>query len=562
MKLLSVEVQNFASYKHLEFKFDGQGLALVAGPTGSGKSTLCDVVPWILFGKTAKGGAADEVLSWPGEQQTIGTLKLELNGKLLQIGRSRKPNDLVIYEDKTERRGKDLNDTQKIINDILGFDLELFLSGSYFHEFSQTGQFFIANAKTRRQLTEQLVDLSLPKILTERMIEYKKEVKSELAMMQDKLNVTAGVIKNLETIIKGDEKNSKAWDDQHNLRLHELKLKQDDYKNYHAKQLVKSLKEHAKKQVELENELLEIEKSLTPITDLTFYRAALAEDKRQAELVKVRKCPVCGTTVGKDNTIALIRREHELDRKELANQNTTKILNLKIRELSRHNEDKKNLKEVHSNNDNPYVKQLEELKNVVNPYANSVKERTEQREKLQDEAADISNTLKDFKMEYADIEILLDVVGTFRAVLVKNTVVDLETNTNKILTDYFDSEIRVKFDLTDSDKLETTIWKDGNECVYTQLSKGQRQLLKLSFSISVMKCVSNHHGVNFNAIFLDEALDGLDENLKVKAYGLLQSLALEHESVFVVEHSSELKSMFVNRYNVTLTEEGSQLEQA
>jgi ABC-type lipoprotein export system ATPase subunit len=97
-------VTNFGSYKHLEFDFNSNGLTLISGPTGSGKSTLCDIVPWILFGRTSKGGAVDEVRSWDAEEATTGTLML--HG--ISITRSRKPNDLTI----DGRRGKDLNDTQ------------------------------------------------------------------------------------------------------------------------------------------------------------------------------------------------------------------------------------------------------------------------------------------------------------------------------------------------------------------------------------------------------------------------------------------------------------------
>jgi len=59
VKILSCVLENFASYERLEFDFSPQGLTLIEGPTGSGKSTLCDAIPWILFGRTAKDGALD-----------------------------------------------------------------------------------------------------------------------------------------------------------------------------------------------------------------------------------------------------------------------------------------------------------------------------------------------------------------------------------------------------------------------------------------------------------------------------------------------------------------------
>lgn len=568
MKILHCEVQNFASYKNLEFDFENQGLCLISGPTGSGKSTLCDVVVWILFGRTAKGGAVDEIRSWTNEGPTQGILFLQLaDNTRLTITRIRgtsKENDLRFTRGvETHQRGKDNSDTQKMINNILGFDYDLYMSGAYFHEFSTTASFFTTTAKVRRQITEQLVDLSLAKRLVDRAGEYKKEVKAELAKIQNELNVAEGILKSVDASIKSDKNLGSEWASNKERQYIEIQKKRDDYKSYHVKQLSKVLKEHKKRQEELETELLNLEKSIQPEADLMFYSAALQEEKRQLELTKGAKCPACGSVKGsKDKEILLMRREFELKQKEDANESLKRSMQLKIKELQRHNDSETNLKELHSEKENPYIKQLENLKTEENPYTKIIQKRNSERVKLTSQVKELKISLGDFTREFADLELLLDVTDTFRAALVKNTVVDLETNTNQILSDYFDSEIQVKFELSDADKLETTITKDGNPCVYTQLSKGQRQLLKLSFAISVMKCVSNHHGIHFNAIFLDEALDGLDDVLKVKSYDLLQSLAAEHSSVLVVEHNEALKTLFPRRYEVTLTNDGSELEAA
>src|SRR5690348_8536249 len=99
MRILSVSAQNFASYKSLEFDFQNQGLILIQGATGSGKSTLCDLIPWVLFGQTAKGGKVDEIRTWNTEEPTTGSIRLSNN---IVIWRSRSPNDLFYYrEDHT-----------------------------------------------------------------------------------------------------------------------------------------------------------------------------------------------------------------------------------------------------------------------------------------------------------------------------------------------------------------------------------------------------------------------------------------------------------------------------
>lgn len=562
MKILSCQVHNFASYKQLEFDFSGQGLTLIAGPTGSGKSTLCDVLPWVLFGKTAKGGSVDEVRTWGEMGITTGVLNIQVRQDTATITRLRgnAGHDLSYRVNNGEPiRGKDLTDTQRLLNQYIGSDFDLYLSGAYFHEFSDTAQFFTTTAKNRRQLTEQLVDLTLAVELAERTSSYKKEVKNKLQELHNELNVKTGVMKSVEASLASDKQMQSKWEANKKVKLEELKSKRDDYMSYHAKRTAEALKEHEKQQTVLEDELLEIEKSLVPEPDLLFYRASLTEEKKQHDALKDRKCPTCGGNLNRDREVILLKRGHELTQKELSNDNKKKLLNLKIRELSRHNEAKNNMTEV---DENPYVKQLESLILDENPHTSNVRRRSHEFAEILEEIRSVNAHLGDFNTELKDLELLTDVIDSFRSVLIRNTVLDLETSTNKIIRAYFDAEIQVKFELSDVDKLDVNIWKDGNQCVFTQLSKGQRQLLKLAFSVSVMKCVTNHHGISFNAIFFDEALDGLDDVLKVKAYDLLQQLSSEHESVFVVEHNESLKTMFPNRFDVRLTDEGSKLAKA
>lgn len=570
MKILSCHVSNFASYKHLEFKFDDQGLTLISGPTGSGKSTLCDVVPWILFGKTAKGGTVDEIRSWGSEAFSVGRIYLEINGRLYSIYRRRGPkasdNDLTFEVDTNFNistgliRGRDLNDTQKQINNLLGFDYDLYMSAAYFHEFSTTAQFFTTTAKIRRQITEQLVDLSLAKKLVEHAGAYRKELKDELKNVEAELLVAEGILKSTKQYLKQDKARIESWNNTHGTKIADLVAQRDRYVSNKDKQLVKALKEHNKKQKELEVEYSELQNSLMNATDLEFLRASLEEDKRQFELTKSSKCLVCGSSTSSTKEILLIRRENDLSRKELENEGVKRALALKVKELQRSNDTEKVI--INTDEENPYDVQLNQALEETNPFIKMVEDREESMKTMVKKAKDIKKAFNEFKQELSDIELLLDVTDTFRSLLVKNTVVDLENNTNKILHDYFDAEIQVKFELSDADKLEAIITKDGNEASFTQLSKGQRQLLKLAFGVSIMKCVSNHHGINFNALFMDEALDGLDDVLKVKAFDLLQQLATEHESVFVVEHNEALKSLFPKRYEVSLVNGDSQIGEA
>jgi DNA repair exonuclease SbcCD ATPase subunit len=199
---------------------------------------------------------------------------------------------------------------------------------------------------------------------------------------------------------------------------------------------------------------------------------------------------------------------------------------------------------------NTYAEQLDNLAKEVNPH--DTKEIQAEINKNVESKTSIEAALVVKFQEVSDIDTLLDLVGIFRSSVVRRSVAEIEAGTNDLLTKHFDGEIRISLKVEASDKLDVSIQKNGNECVYAQLSKGQRQLLKLCFGVIVMRLVSRHLGVKFNAIFFDEALDGLDDQFKIKAYNLLETLGLEYESVFVVEHNENLKTMFTNQVEVRL----------
>lgn len=481
MRLTFCTAENFASYKELAFDFTNRGLTLIHGATGSGKSTLCDVVPWILFGKTAKGGAVDEILSWPGDDRTSGTITLTLNDKVFQVMRSRKPNDLMIWEDGGAYRGKDLADTQRIINEKLGFDYETYLSGAYFHEFSQTAQFFTTTAKNRRVICEQLVDLSLPVKLQDKLKKQIKEIRDQV----DSHTFESKVLEaNLKTLAKAQDNESKKfefWEKNQAARI-----------------------------------------AATEVRILTFEerRAIRVEQviKQNAEKAKSKICSECGAVKTaqahshQDSNLEIIQIEHE---------------------------------------ENPFAAQLKELKAEKNPHTSSTKDFSDEINATNVKLNHHNKQLDALQVKEIDATLLQDAVVEFRGLLIKNTILDVESKTNVLLSKHFDGEIQVEMSI-DSDKLEVSITKDGNACSFTQLSKGQRQMLKLCFGISVMEAVANHHGTHFSQIFLDEALDGLDDNNKLKAMNLLEELALTHESVFVVEHSEQFKAMLDNKIEVVL----------
>lgn len=527
MRILSATAYNFCSYKKIEFNADIKGLTLISGPTGSGKSALCDLIPWVLFGVTAKGGAADEVRSWSTQEQTVGRVIIHFSDEnILRVVRKRGPNDLVFsFRNSTsnwaEIRGKDLKDTQKILNEVLCMDADLYLSGAYFHEFCTSASFFTTTAKNRREITEQIVDLTLHRSLAEKSATLIKATKGALNVVNLKIRDAEGELTYSNKTLIIENKRFGDWNKNKDFKWNEIKAKAITFEEDKANNI---------KELEAEIDDYELNR------DLEINKLKLAEQSSHDGV-----CPECGQST-----------EHKHDHDY---SNRIKALKTRVNPLLAL------LSKEHASK-NTYHKQADEIENSDNPHNDSCIE-LEARIKELNVLLEILKTdrLKT-AMDISDLETLQETVAIWRAISVENTILHLESTTNNLIADHFDGEIQVQLTVSGDDKLEVIITKDSNECAYTQLSKGQRQLLKLSFGIAVMDAISNQHAIKFDQLFFDESLDGLDENLKLKAIGMFEYLATKHNSVYIVEHSSAIKAMVNNRIDVTLVNGESQIEKA
>lgn len=477
MKIRSVTAQNFGSYDGVTVDFESDDLTLIEGPTGSGKSTIFDLVPWALFGRTAKNGLADEVVSWPGDKTT--TVVCYLDRMVVTRIRGKK-NDLYFRlthtSDSEEVRGKDINDTQKMINSALNMNLDTFLAGCYYHEFSQTAQFFTTTPKNRRQICEQIVDLSFPIQLKEKLSEELKGLKTRTEKHQHEIS-------SLHTTLDYLERNQEK----------EL-TKVDDWNEEHSREIKG-----------LEDVCLQFETSRER-------KIGLLEEK----ISKGGTCPTCGSTTNHDHASAY--KAQLLVEKEAPN---------------------------------PFVKQLEKSKKQVNPHSGITKDYSDKINTILGELSDNDRVLAKLKADIGNNELLTDLTSELRAVLVGNVIESIQDTTNSFLAEYFEGEFRIALEITGEDKLEVNITKDGNVAAFTQLSKGQRQLLKLCFSISVMQAVNNG-GTSLDTLFLDEVFEGMDDNFKVKALRLLEHLTHKYQGVYFIEHSEMVKGMVTNKWEISI----------
>lgn len=570
MRLKSAQLANFGSYPTFQFDFSNVGLALIYGPTGSGKSTIQDAACWCLYGRTAKEGNADEVRSWQADgAPTKGTLEVELPAGTITVTRVRgKPgeNDLYWTESGTpdeQRRGKDLTETQRLLENRLGVSFELYSTGAYFHEFSATAGFFTAAAKTRRALFERIAPLELPARLADRSSAARKEAKASLSAAETQRAKLTGRLEQLRESHSDALRASERWDAQRADTLRELTVRSENFVAENMTRVAALQTKADRHDASVKERTEALLEKLQKYTDASTPDVVLAESvatiKGAIEAAKATRCPSCGGPTQSDNLEKLWASLTKAQKVRSANKEILAKLDATILAI-----------EALEQEENPYASQVQQARDAENHYTAQIDAELKKVNpfeaeigKLNLSIGDTSGKLKVSEEQCNSLELrvsrltrLYDLSAVLRGELLRKAVKEMEDSTNHYLDTYFDAELRVTFSL-DGDDLEVGIQKSGYDCVYRQLSKGQRGLLRLAFTVSIMKAASNAAGVHFGQLFFDEALDGLDVDLKVRAYGLFQELEGEHESILVIDHSSELKEMFGRRFQVTIAGDAS-----
>ncbi|KLV10227.1 exonuclease [Photobacterium ganghwense] len=144
MKLLSLDIEKFMTIGEAKVSLSDRGLVLIQGrneddssaeSNGAGKSTLLNALCWVLYGETAHGLKADQVVNRKSGKGTRVCATVEDDGKRYSIVRHRKhptgKNHVQVFsEDGEITKGTDRL-TQEMIVRLFGCSKDVFLASIY-----------------------------------------------------------------------------------------------------------------------------------------------------------------------------------------------------------------------------------------------------------------------------------------------------------------------------------------------------------------------------------------------------------------------------------------------
>ena len=595
----SINIEGFGSFvQPTEFKLNRNGLTIIRGRVGAGKTTIPSALCWCGFGTGLKNKSSIETWEELRTPEYQGT-KVELNftkgnkeytiirclnykGKIEKV---KGGNNLFIKVDGSllhNERNK--NDKQDFINELLGYSFSLFTNSIVFGQ--RMKKIIEESGPTKKKIFEEAFEVTF-------IEEAKKSVKSELDKTQGligKLNVKVEELETKASELKGDIKDAledeKEFKANKKKRINEAKI---DLKELQAKKLKLDNIENKVSEVDVEaikerNRVLadnikdakkannKIKEYLEKIVELEAEETKLYKEPKE----DIKICPTCGGTLSFKASKKLTKKRKdrldelkiEIDRRrdkfmqmdKVDKDKLEKEVNKNLEKLNKHKIDLA-LAKVNKVQQSECAEQIIKAKRKLTEARNErlIVNSTKYEHRLTKVNKKLSlyskqmKTLKDSRE--IDAWLISDPLSNtgLKAYIFDNLLGEV----NNYLNEYskiLGFKVEFGIDLQSSRKdFYQNIIKDNIMIMYDDLSGGQKQLVDTSVALAIHSVISSIRPVN--VLFMDEPFEGLDEET-IETVAELLDYKCKQQCLYLITHHSSFNPINAKEITMRLSPEG------
>jgi DNA repair protein SbcC/Rad50 len=230
MKLLfkSVKFKNFLSFgsKWQEIDFLN-GINIITGKNGSGKSSCMETIPFALFGRTHKDIKKADLLNWKNRKALEVQLEFIKNDDTYRIIRSIKPDNFEVYRNDTLlEKLSHVKDYQAQLEDIIGTNFQVFCSLIH-SNINSSMPIFSMSKPDKRKFIERIFGLSVYSDIVEKCNEKLQSVNNKLREMDMTVKNAYSIIEESKSHIAEINKKLKSMKSS-SIELIDLRAKLDE----------------------------------------------------------------------------------------------------------------------------------------------------------------------------------------------------------------------------------------------------------------------------------------------------------------------------------------------
>jgi DNA repair exonuclease SbcCD ATPase subunit len=574
IEFLEIEIKNFLSYGNVPIviKLNHNGVVLISGANGVGKTSILNAICYSLYGQTLNGCNADDLINNINNQQMCVSITMRKRDDFYKITRARKmktgaagnyikiySNKECIFDDGHEISLDGTRTTDQMIQGIMGMSFDMFTRIVAISAINTA--FLDAPASQQIAFIERIFDLH---ILAEKA-----------TILKDSIKTTDGMIKDQLTKIERIQQEQIRLDQQINNAKQKALQHEQNVKHQidgYVKQL--QLVEHI--DIEKERTLYEEStKSKIELAELSTQQKELAnkhikysklKEQHQSELLllKSNKCPYCqqdfyseekinecstkietyDKTINEmldyiseiDDSISATSKKHNEAINSMSVDNLEEIINIKNKAASIQYK----IDDLH-NSKNVYLEQLAELDQI----------------KL--DPCDFTGVDK-LKNIVEHQQFLLKLLSKKDSFIRKNLLKSNLAYLNQRLEVYL-SDLEMPYHVTFNTNMVADIKYLGRELTFNNLSNGQKARVNIALTMA-FRDVRQKMSYPVNICFQDEILDmGIDSAGMNSAISMLKKTAKENNTTFfVVTHRDETTSQFDKIIKISMENDFSKLE--
>jgi len=534
MQFKKVRWKNFLSYPNswTEYNFQN-GLTLIQGPIGSGKSTIIDVLNFALFGSPYRKITIPRLVNTKNKKNLCVELYVQKNGKDIKIVRGISPNIFEIYVDGNlvplESRKKKY---QEVLEELLEIDERVF-NQVVVKSLSKGSSFFTLSKQEKRKVIESIFNVEIFGLMIEVLKEKKKELEGEYEKVKNELFLTKNLMKKEEEKIEEikqvyNEEIVKVYDDK--IKLIKSKINELEEKIKEREEKFLKLKEKKEKVENVEKKLLKLEKRISK-------KKGIEDTLKEVNEIMDEICKECEK---KECVLKKISEQWDLHDLEEMKEKRERIKE----KLSK----KDKLINLYSQMENEifsFKREKNQLRKELNQLLKEKEQKIEMRnksidmnklEEYQRKIEELNEKIQDLKERINDYEIMIFLCSDdgIKKQLIKQYLPLL----NAILVKYFE-EFEVNFSIQLDANFDEIIKSRFREnFVYFNFSEGEKRIIDLSMLFAFIEFVerkSNLSGINL--LILDEITTGLDRETDEILYKVLRNIAKKKE-VIIMSHTN------------------------
>jgi len=591
LEIHKIKFSNFLSYGDYvsELVVDGLGQCLITGENiceneydetlsskksnnGCGKSTISNVIQWVLFGRTMHNNRpGDKVINYFTGKDCVATLELKSGDSITRIRRTSGHTELLYTKNGEEHKlvadtVSTAQNQQRILNKTFNLDWDLF-TGSVF--FNQYGKPWLEMADSVRKKTlERMLHIDKFQYYADAAKSKFDNITSATDRSRNKLKLLESEVIRINNEIENNKLNfikhdseKKLRSDEILLKIKEIEKKQSELNLPDIEALFERWDNIRKIEVKInsfKDKVRDIELQISKINfNIKKYSDEVDEWKRMAGTI----CVSCKQKISNDFTGNKIQpimnkllEENKVlndlifDKNKLNDTILTaiKMLNTKKPEISY--EDAKSLYERNKQYENE-IKRLKNLSvsilNEENPYTAS--------------ADNFNNKLTEIQLEINKLKYSINennILSTHYSYIYKSyndrnkiksfVFADHVPFINKRLKYYLDVfGLDIKIELTNNLSVNSSMWG------YDYESGGERKRTDLAFMFAIYDFHEYMYERQSNIIFLDEVDGRLDDSGVDCLINIIKNdLSHKCSTVFVISHRNMMHDVFTNEIKI------------